>query len=471
LDTQHLILRHRTWNVRVAVPRRMQAVIGRKVVFRSLKTRDLAEARRLRHRVIAAIHEELSQLTLAATLPTDSAEFIVETARAQRAAVEDGTMDEEKAEAGLDEFVQDYLESSRRKYGFDPETGDPHLPIAEERALQLAHKVFTGAEAATLAAQITRYLAEVKPRITTGSYEAKHKQLHAFAKWAGPHIDVATITRKVAGKYVADVIQTSGRAVKTRKSWLGNLAAFGSWLESYGVTEVNPWSNLSRVMKESTRGGSKPQPRPYTVEEFSTLVQKLQPGSPLLPMTCIAAYSGMRIDEIAAMKLADLTAGAFRVMRAKNENSVRYVPIHPTIEPLVEQLRKSSTDEYLISGLIEGGRDRKRSHFASKAFGRFLRANGFTDTTLNFHSLRRSFTQRAESAAVPESTTKLLTGHARQSLTYGLYSPGPEFATLAAAIQKVSYGAASDTLVVSLAGKVTITERSRRRPLARRSRA
>jgi integrase len=177
----------------------------------------------------------------------------------------------------------------------------------------------------------------------------------------------------------------------------------------------------------------------------------------------------MRIDEIAAMKLEHLTSGAFRVMKAKNENSVRYVPIHPIIEPLVEQLRKTSTDSYLISGLIEGGRDKKRSHFASKAFGRFLRANGFTDNTLNFHSLRRSFTQRAESATVPESTTKLLTGHARQSLTYGLYSPGPEFPTLAAAIAKVSFGPTADTTVVSLAAKATITERSRRRPARRKA--
>ena len=163
------------------------------------------------------------------------------------------------------------------------------------------------------------------------------------------------------------------------------------------------------------------------------------------------------------MKADHVTAGAFRVMEAKNENSVRYVPVHPIIEPMVARLIETSVDGHLITGLIPGGADGKRSHYASKAFGDFLRANGFKDTTLTFHSLRRSFTQRCETAGIPESTAKLLTGHARQSLTYGLYSPGPEYSSLTAAMQKVSYGPAADTLVVSLAARSAITKKSRRR--------
>jgi hypothetical protein len=47
------------------------------------------------------------------------------------------------------------------------------------------------------------------------------------------------------------------------------------------------------------------------------------------------------------------------------------------------------------------GADGKRSHYASKYFWDFLGSNGFADTTLNFHSLRRSFAQRCEQAKAP----------------------------------------------------------------------
>jgi integrase len=126
------------------------------------------------------------------------------------------------------------------------------------------------------------------------------------------------------------MLQPSALAPKSKKDTIANLSAFWSWLEQYGLVEVNPWRNMTRAVKESTRGG-RVKPRPYTPQELALLIGKLKLGSTLLPLACIAAYSGMRIKEIAAMKTEHLTDDAFRVMEAKNENSVRYVPIHSAI--------------------------------------------------------------------------------------------------------------------------------------------
>jgi intergrase/recombinase len=41
-----------------------------------------------------------------------------------------------------------------------------------------------------------------------------------------------------------------------------------------------------------------------------------------------------------------------------------------------------------------------------------------------FRGLRNAFTEVMEDAGVPESTTQLIIGHKRQSLTYGHYSKG-----------------------------------------------
>lgn len=55
-----------------------------------------------------------------------------------------------------------------------------------------------------------------------------------------------------------------------------------------------------------------------------------------------------------------------------------------------------------------------------------------------FHALRKTFVEVLEVAEVPESTTKLLIGHARASLTYGLYSKGQRV-QLRDAINKLHY--------------------------------
>jgi hypothetical protein len=54
------------------------------------------------------------------------------------------------------------------------------------------------------------------------------------------------------------------------------------------------------------------------------------------------------------------------------------------------------------------------------------------------HAVRHSFTGCVEGHGVPES--KLLVGHARESLTYGRYSKGDRV-NLRAAIDRLDYGA------------------------------
>jgi integrase len=135
----------------------------------------------------------------------------------------------------------------------------------------------------------------------------------------------------------------------------------------------------------------------------------------------------------------------------------------------VKQLVKTASDGWLIPGLLHGGRDARRSAGASKRFGYHLRHDlKLTDTALTFHSLRHSFVNRCEAAAVPVTTTALIVGHAgaRGGRTYGQkgssYSGGLPVAELAKAVEKVTYGAA-DGLVKRTAARVKITVRSHRR--------
>jgi integrase len=186
----------------------------------------------------------------------------------------------------------------------------------------------------------------------------------------------------------------------------------------------------------------------------------------------LGAYTGMRREEIAELRVSDIEHGALTVRAGKTRAAVRCVPIHPVIKTLVDQLASTTTDAYLIPGLLTGGRDHRRGHFAGKRFSRLLRSAGLTDPALVFHSLRKSFTQRCEAAAIPESTTKLLIGHSRRSsLTYGDldtgYSPGLQLDALKKAITGVTFGPL-DALVKKLSATVKVTKKSTRRPRANR---
>jgi hypothetical protein len=78
----------------------------------------------------------------------------------------------------------------------------------------------------------------------------------------------------------------------------------------------------------------------------------------------------------------------------------------------------------VFPGLVVGGPEEKRSWSASKAFGRYTRKLGLNSAGHVFHSMRNTFIEAMEAAAVPESTVKLIVGHKRASLTYGHYSQG-----------------------------------------------
>jgi integrase len=466
VDTTNLKKRGQTWYARLAVPPTQREALGKSEIVRSLKTRDIREANKRKHRAIAEMHSWIARQVGEKVLSPNSIEYVTEVARELRDAVTDESITERQAEVALDAAVEEHLAIHAKKHGIDPDSGDPLLSEIHEQAIRLAHEVLTRGDLMLLSEAVAKYLRHVESSITRAGYAAKERHLNDFTTWLKRDVDVSTVTRKVVSRYLTDELVPGERAPKTKKDIIANLSAFWSWLEQSGHVESNPWRNMTRLIRESTRGGS-PEPRPYTPEEFKKLVTTLPAGDPMLPLACISAYSGMRLDEIASVKLDHITDDALRVMEGKNKNSIRYVPLHPVIRPMVERLQATSMDGYLISGLLPGGADGKRSHYVSKRFGNWLRSNGFEDATLNFHSFRRSFTQHCEHAKIPESTAKLLTGHARQSLTYGLYSPGPEFPVLTKEIKKVTYGAA-DEIVRKLAKQSEITKKSTRRPRAKR---
>ena len=55
--------------------------------------------------------------------------------------------------------------------------------------------------------------------------------------------------------------------------------------------------------------------------------------------TFIAMYSGMRLGEICDLQNKDIHNRCFHVKEGKTRSAARVIPIHPVIEPIIENLK------------------------------------------------------------------------------------------------------------------------------------
>ena len=78
-------------------------------------------------------------------------------------------------------------------------------------------------------------------------------------------------------------------------------------------------------------------------------------------ISCIGLYSGMRLDEICSLKKEDVVDDCFLITSGKTKSSIRTVPIHNIILPMIEKLIGTSNNEFLISDLRTRGN--YRSHY------------------------------------------------------------------------------------------------------------
>jgi integrase len=464
MDTSHLKLKRHVWFARLIVPPHLRPAVGRTELLRTLKTRDIGEANRRKHMVLAEMQREITQAELTNVLPDKaSVGYIIEVAKGQVRAMKEGTLDEHAAAAGLDAAMDEQLEVLRRKAS----SSEPVDMALHERMHGLAERVLRGDDIELLSDSVKKYLAEVKVRVRNQTLREKERHLDALKTWLKTDVEVGSITKKIAGRYVTEYLLQQGHAPKTVKDILSNLSAFWVWLEGRGLVDLNPWRGMSGTVKSSTRG-TKPKRRPWTDDELLKLMQTIPNNDPLLPFTAIATYTGMRREEVASLRAEDVENDALTVREGKTKAALRRVPIHGALRPLISHLVSKSRDGYLIPGLLTGGADAKRSHYVGKRFGNLIRDVGFDDPALVFHTLRNAFLQRCEEGLVPESTAKLLVGHSRKkSLTYGDagggYSPGVQLETLRKEIGKVTFGKL-DGYLKDISGKVNVTMKSARRP-------
>lgn len=430
-DMQYLQKKGNVWMAVVEVPKPLRETLGTPRLKASLKTSSLAEANRLKWPIVTAFKARIDEAKLKQENPTaatlrDGAEWRVALAEASRSPVDVG---ERTEHVPYDELLSEVKRLASIIEDREPGLGERYLKAA------------TG-EGTILKDYIEPFAAEV---VCSGQTMVQHRStIKRYIAWAGEFTTIEECDRVKAGEYVTELLTTSGFARRTVKRHLSSLSQYWLWLESKGHARGNVW--LSHRLGKGQKGVKgrtglsddnilKVLQGSYSTKKFDQVIKDL---------ARLALLHGARLEELCALKRSDVHKRAdgywFEIGEAKTEAGVRELPVHPKAVGIIER-RLKGHDEFLFAGLEPGGPDGKRSWYVSKAYGRFRKQIGVTGKFEDFHALRHTYIAMMEGLEVAESTTKLLVGHKRTSMTYGLYSKGQRV-NLRTAINKLDYGKA-----------------------------
>jgi len=289
------------------------------------------------------------------------------------------------------------------------------------------------------------------PRGTT--LDGHRLRVRAFTDKCGD-VPLADVTRAMASDFLT-ALKVSNR---TRNAYATTLKCVFECARRRGrFTGDNPFDG----MKAKVAGSSY---QPFTVAELQTLFDamprdvrptKHTPDTALPWVALIAAFSGMRLEEIAQLTTADVrdegANGATVTIidvhnggenKLKNETSARLIPVHSAL------VRAGLLDyvKALKAGPLFPGLTRRESKgnkvgarvgelFRKKLVALKLKRDG-----LCFHSFRHNVSNSLDVAGVPQSDAARVLGHAVSGMSYGTYSQaGPGLKRVAAVVEMIAY--------------------------------
>ena len=258
------------------------------------------------------------------------------------------------------------------------------------------------------------------------------------------------ISPTIAEEYAGE-LWASGITPRTYNAHTGFLRSmFGVLSIRAGITE-NVWKRVPSMSHETESR------RELTSKELSK-VCKTAEGT-LRYMFAIGIYTGMRLGDVCLLRWdnVDLQRGVieFVPMKTKRKNKTVTLPIHPSLQELLKELRpkQGSVDSYLLPDVAEEYQRnptaisrRIREHFENcgiqtvEESGSTHRRNAIV--RVGFHSLRHSFVSLCAGKGVPEVALMELVGHGSPAMTRLYSHAGTEQkAKAVAALPKIAFAA------------------------------
>lgn len=256
-----------------------------------------------------------------------------------------------------------------------------------------------------------------------------------------------------------------GLSIKTLKRHCGALAGLFEWArdESH-VAGDNPAKGHRFARRKEANGQNKRDD--FTSQELRSLFagpiysvpyegrvwpREHSVETALRWLIPIALYTGMRLDEICGLRVADVceeggieffNVTSYEGHRLKTPASERKVPIHAALVEIgfgdYHVHVQETGHEFLFPALKCGGPDRKRSWYIGKRFTAYRRDLKIPDTKV-FHSFRKNVATTLERARALDNEIAQLLGHKKYSLALSVYSTGLKLPELKAVVKKIIY--------------------------------
>lgn len=242
--------------------------------------------------------------------------------------------------------------------------------------------------------------------------------------------------------YVSSMYEEHGVSGATIKATIKVWRMFTKWACEEGYLVKNPCRNISLPGKHS----GKKKIEIFTEEERAELLDYMNKyGYQYDTIIKLAFATGMRQGELLGLRWEDISEDSISVCRStavvthidkngdkdryrevwdtKTENSVRTIPIRPSIYNMLKEHRRKQSEFFLKRGIAnegyvfttENGRLIDSSSL-NKSYGRLLNRAGIPHR--KFHAIRHTFATEAIRRGVDVKDLQMLMGHADLQTTY-----------------------------------------------------
>jgi integrase len=460
------------YHLRLAVPKRLRVLFGKREIKQSLGTGNHREALRKARKLAAFYQDRFEQMGKYDDYANDPT---LERIRVSIVKFPDGRIEFQNLEMDPD---KPEAEALLLKAIADNIGQLPTVPAIKHAPRDLSEEsaISTGAGSPiTLGQLVAEYLDDSRSRCNPRTISNYTAQLQTFLEILGD-VAIAKIDRKAAreavrtlqrlpanrnkvreyrGRSINEILAMSPQDVmapRTVELYVERIIAVFDYaiVEEYIAKRKNPFAD---ILKDKKTRRADQERQAFAAEHLKALFdpdnrKECQGRDSRYWIPLIAAYSGMRLEEIAQLHANDIVqvdgVNCFTIQgnsgnHLKNLSAHRLVPIHSKLIDLrFLDFVKNRRGQPLFSDLVRCN-DRLGHHF-SKWFARYRKKCGVTAEGLTFHSFRHSVATQFKQKNIEVAKAAGILGHSVNGETYGRY--GKEFTAkqLEEVVEVIDYG-------------------------------
>jgi integrase len=138
------------------------------------------------------------------------------------------------------------------------------------------------------------------------------------------------VSRPAVRRWITSLMNDDGLTPKTVQRILSALRGYWRFLQGDGIVPEadEPFAKLEVARQAKGRGGADLR-QPFEPADVPKLIAGAlaDDDAELADLIRLAMWTGCRIEELCALKVADVNGNSFRVVAAKSDAGVRVVPI------------------------------------------------------------------------------------------------------------------------------------------------